>query len=44
MCNAYDDGKIADVVAKKKERKDTLLREEKEKEEREKREKEEAEA
>jgi hypothetical protein len=44
VCNAYDDGKIADVVAKKKERKDTLLREEKEKEEREKREKEEAEA
>ena len=44
VCNAYEDGKIADLVAKKKQRKESILREEKEKEEREKREKEEAEA
>ena len=44
VCNAFEDGKIADVVAQKKRRKESMLREAKEQEEREKREKEEAEA
>ena len=44
MYNAYEDGKISDLVAQKKERKQSMLKENKEKEEAERKAKEEAEA